>query len=127
MFWNNFYNICQAKGTTPNAVCKKLELSNAIATHWKNGTMPKADVLVKIAELLECSTDYLLGLTDNPDASVKNRMVIGHNSSRIATVNSDAQSNDNAIVEIETIISRLTGASRYRAIADVLEVLEKYA
>lgn len=125
MFWNNFYNICQAKGTTPNAVCKKLELSNAIATHWKNGTMPKADVLVKIAELLECSTDYLLGLTDNPNTSVKNSAVIGHNSSETTTLN--IKNNDNAIVEIETIISKLTGASRYRAIADVLEVLEKYA
>lgn len=127
MFWNNFYNICKAKGTTPNAVCKKLELSNAIATHWKSGTMPKADVLVKIAELLECSTDYLLGLTDNPDASVKNSKVIGRNSSETATVNIDKQNNDNAMIEIETIISKLTGASRYRAIADVLEVLEKYA
>ncbi|MDE6500716.1 MAG: helix-turn-helix domain-containing protein [Ruminococcus sp.] len=122
MFWNNFYNICQAKGTTPNAVCKKLELSNAIATHWKNGTMPKADVLIKISELLECSTDYLLGLTDNPNSCIKNSMIIEHN-----TANCDTQSNDNAMVEIETIISRLTGASRYRAIADVLEVLEKYA
>lgn len=127
MFWNNFYSICKMKGTTPNAICKEIGLSNSVATNWKNGTMPKADVLVKIAELLECSTDYLLGLTDNPDASVKNSKVIGRDSSEIAIVNSGTQNNDNAMVEIETIISKLTGASRYRAIADVLEVLEKYA
>lgn len=65
MFWDNFYNICKAKGTTPNAICKEIGLSNSVATNWKNGTMPKADVLLKIAELLNCSTDYLLGHSNN--------------------------------------------------------------
>lgn len=112
MFWDNFYNICKAKGTTPNAICKEVGLSNSVATNWKNGTMPKADVLLKISELLDCSTDYLLGRTDESDT------VISENKSL---------SNDSGLAEIETIISKLSGASRYRAIADVLEVLEKYA
>ena len=30
-------------------------------------SMPKADNLAKIADQLNCSVDYLLGRTDNPD------------------------------------------------------------
>lgn len=61
MFWNIFYDLCKSKGTSPTAVCLEIGLSNAAATGWKNGTLPKADVLVKIANHLGCSVDYLLG------------------------------------------------------------------
>lgn len=61
MFWESFYKICKDKGTSPNAVCKSIGLSNAAATGWKSGTQPKADVLVKIADYLGCSVDCLMG------------------------------------------------------------------
>ena len=61
MFWEVFYNECQKQGTSPNAVCKAIGLSNAAATGWKNGTLPKADVLANIADYLNVSVDYLLG------------------------------------------------------------------
>jgi len=64
MFWDIFYNLCSINNTTPNAVCKELNLSNATATHWKNGTMPKGDALSQIADYFNCSVDYLLGRTD---------------------------------------------------------------
>ena len=62
-FWEVFYSECQKQGTSPNAVCKAIGLSNAAATGWKNGTLPKADVLVKVADYLNVSVDYLLGRT----------------------------------------------------------------
>lgn len=61
MFWDTFYSECKNKGTSPNAVCASLGLSNATATGWKNGTQPKADVLIKIADFLGVSVDFLLG------------------------------------------------------------------
>lgn len=61
MFWNVFYSECQQKNTSPNAVCKAIGLSNAAATGWKNGTLPKADILVKVADYFGVSVDYLLG------------------------------------------------------------------
>ncbi len=72
MFWNIFYNLCIINNTTPNAVCKELNLSNATATHWKNGTMPKGDVLSQIADYFNCSVDYLLGRTDAPQENIIN-------------------------------------------------------
>lgn len=70
MFWDRFYNKCKELGTSPNAVCKSIGLSNAAATGWKNGTLPKADVLAKLADTLNCSVDYLLErdpAPQNPD------------------------------------------------------------
>ena len=77
MFWNTFFDECNKKGTSPNAVCKAIGLSNATSTGWKNGTMPKADVLVKIAEHLDVSVDYLLGVQKKsvPDDEVRNALI----------------------------------------------------
>jgi len=66
MFWDIFYNLCVSNGIKPNAVCKELNLSNATATHWKSGAIPKGDALIKIADYFGCSVDYLLGRTENP-------------------------------------------------------------
>lgn len=65
MFWERFYNLCKNSNLSPNAVCAQLDLSKATATHWKNGTTPNGDVLVKIALYFNTSIDYLMGLTEN--------------------------------------------------------------
>ncbi len=66
MFWERFYKLCRQSRVTPNTVCKTMNLSNATATHWKNGCIPKGDVLCDIADYFHCSVDYLLGRTDSP-------------------------------------------------------------
>ena len=100
---------------------------NTITVSANSKTGLSAKILSDVAKFLGCSVDYLLGETDNPNISMKNSIAIGHDNSEIDKINSEIPSNNNAIIEIEEIISKLTGASRYRAIADVLEVLEKYA
>lgn len=72
MFWTNFYNLCVSVGTSPNAVCKELGFSSATSTHWKNGTTPNGDAIIAIANRFRCSTDYLLGRTDDPKATFEN-------------------------------------------------------
>lgn len=42
---------------------------NVISTMLSRGSMPKADNLARIADYLDCSVDYLLGRTDNPDVN----------------------------------------------------------
>ena len=69
MFWENFYEACKRNNTTPSAVCAALGLSNATATGWKKrGVSPNGEILVRIAEHLNCSVDYLLGHTNTPNA-----------------------------------------------------------
>lgn len=125
---DNLFKMISERGITQSKLAESTSISTGNISDWKKGkSMPSAVKLDELANYFDCSVDYLLGRTDNPDNSISNNIIIGHDNSGTATVNGDIQSNNEAIIEIETIISKLTGASRYRAIADVLEVLEKYA
>ncbi len=68
MFFERLYLLCENKGIKPNTVAKAIGVSTAIATKWKNGTIPNGETLTKIADYLDCSVDYLLGRTDNPES-----------------------------------------------------------
>ncbi len=61
MFWNNYVNLCISKGKKPNPVAKELKISSGTVTSWKNGSIPQAATLQKIADYFEVSVDYLLG------------------------------------------------------------------
>lgn len=67
-FFERLYLLCENKGIKPNTVAKAIGVSTAIATKWKNGTIPNGETLTKIADYLDCSVDYLLGRTDNPES-----------------------------------------------------------
>lgn len=54
-FATNFKRICNEKGTSPTRVCLDLGLSSNKVNLWNNGGLPKSDVLVRLAQKLECS------------------------------------------------------------------------
>jgi transcriptional regulator with XRE-family HTH domain len=64
MFWERFYQLCEYNGFKPNPLGKSLGISSGSLTKWKNGGIPNGDSLIKIADHLNCSVDYLLGRTD---------------------------------------------------------------
>lgn len=71
LFWERFYDLCLKNDVSPNAVCSELELSNSAATHWKKGVIPKADAVLKVSYYFDCSTDYLLGRSNNLEKSTE--------------------------------------------------------
>lgn len=70
MFWDNFVLLCNKKGISPNGACAELGLSSAIATKWKNGTVPRDTTLQKIADYFNVSVDFLKSkdISDLPGA-----------------------------------------------------------
>lgn len=66
MFWDIFLELCERQGVKPHTVAKSLGFSNATATNWKQGSIPSAVSLKKIADLFGVSTDYLLGNRKKP-------------------------------------------------------------
>lgn len=68
MFWERFYKLCEKSGIKPNPLGKNLGISSGVITKWKNGGVPNGETLTKIANYLDCSVDYLLGRTDNPNS-----------------------------------------------------------
>ena len=70
MFWENFTTLCDLNNISPNAVAKKIGVSNATCTKWKGGSIPNGETLIKLADYFKCSIDYLLGKTNNPQAYI---------------------------------------------------------
>lgn len=54
-FAENFKRICKDRGTTPTAVLKDMGITTSKVTMWNNGSLPKQDMLVKLAQYLNCS------------------------------------------------------------------------
>lgn len=47
----------------------ELHLNKNTLSNMYNGSMLKGDSLARIADYLDCSVDYLLGRTDNPEVN----------------------------------------------------------
>ena len=50
MFWQNYVALCNSVGKSPSAVAIEIGLTNASASGWKRGAVPRAGVLAKLAE-----------------------------------------------------------------------------
>ena len=67
MFWERFYSRCKEKGTSPTKLVLELGIAKGSVTTWKAGAYPNAEALIKIAEKLDTTIDYLLGLSDQKE------------------------------------------------------------
>ncbi len=65
---DNFFKRMLDLNTTAKKVSEKTGISTGNISDWKSGRcLPSAEELAKIADCLDCSVDYLLGRTNNPD------------------------------------------------------------
>lgn len=118
--------LCKKNNISITKLCEIITNSSGNLATWKKGYM-RSDYLQKIAEFFNVSADYLLGRTDNPNScnNIKN-IDTTISGTQINGNQINATQGDSSLAEIETIISKLPKASKYRAIADMLDVLEKY-
>ena len=63
-----FKILSKAKGISLKNLFANCGMGRNAMSHMTNGSMPKGDNLAKIADYLDCSVDYLLGRTDNPNS-----------------------------------------------------------
>lgn len=54
-FAQNINRICKSQGTTLTAVVKSLGLSTSKVSRWNEGSLPKEEVMVILAQTLHCS------------------------------------------------------------------------
>ena len=54
-FAENLKRICKERGTNPTSLCKELGLSTSKVSAWYNGSLPKQEVMLQLAQKLECS------------------------------------------------------------------------
>ena len=68
MFTSRFRRIIQERQLTAYRIAKDTGISQGLMAEYNRGEKkPTVNNLVKIADYLGCSTDYLLGRTDNPE------------------------------------------------------------
>ena len=67
-FSNVLYNLLQQKGITQRMLAEMANTTEATISRYLTNArrMPRADLVISIANALDVSTDYLLGLTSNP-------------------------------------------------------------
>lgn len=69
MFTNIFIDLLQKKGITAYRIAKETGISQGLMNEYKSGKkQPTLQNITKIANYLDCSVDYLLGRTDNPNS-----------------------------------------------------------
>lgn len=61
MFYEILVRLCAEKGTTPTSMVKELGISGGSVTWWKQGKIPHAPTLKKIADYFGVTVEYLLG------------------------------------------------------------------
>lgn len=71
MFYDRFLTLCKNAGRHASPTLGELGLSNGSLTRWRNGTLPNGETLIAIADYFDCSVDYLLGRTDDPNIAIK--------------------------------------------------------
>lgn len=73
VFFTRIQALCNRDGIEISNVLKALGLSTSKGTAWKEGAIPKGDILLKLANYFHVSTDYLLGNTDDPTPAGKEK------------------------------------------------------
>ncbi len=63
-------SFAKSKNVTVKQMLTDCELSiNTLSSMQAGGYYPRLEAIVKIADYLDCSVDYLLGRTDNPEVN----------------------------------------------------------
>ena len=63
MLYERLISICAQKGISITNLCVQATGSKGNLTTWKNGNM-RLDHLIKCSEILNLSTDYILGINE---------------------------------------------------------------
>ncbi len=65
---NKIMSIATKQGLSKNKLLINAELNKSVFDNMKKGQIPSVDKIHIIADYLDCSVDYLLGRTDNPNS-----------------------------------------------------------
>lgn len=66
IFWKNFFFLCEDRETKPLRVVTELKIASGSITKWKNGAIPSAKNLQKLATYFQVTTEYFFVDHDAP-------------------------------------------------------------
>lgn len=94
-FSNILYNLLKQRGITQRMLAEMAHTTEATISRYLSDArrMPRADLIISIAEALNVSTDYLLGLT-----SVPNRESLSPETEELIYYYSNASESDRKVI-----------------------------
>ncbi len=105
MFFEQLKKACQMRNTSVTAVTLQLNISKSNVTNWKNGTIPNGDVVIRLSELLDVTTDFLLKGTD--EQSVFNNTISNSNNVEVNSIKNENTYNNAEKNELSEITQEL--------------------
>lgn len=129
MFTEKFVEILQKNGVTAYRVAKGTGISQGLMNEYKNGVkIPTIENLTKIADYLDCSVDYLLGRTDNPDICASQHynnengvQVVGSSDTNVSYNSTECSMQDKELLEL---IQGLSLKQKAKVITYIYEAIE---
>lgn len=87
-------NLCKEKGITVTQLCIQVTGNSGNLATWKKGYM-RSDYLAKAADVLNCSTDYMLDRTDDPNGTtyqnINSKNFVNVNNGNDITIQSESK------------------------------------
>lgn len=119
-------------GVTAEQMLSELEMGKRTLQNYKT-SMPKADNLAYIADYLNCSVDYLLGRTDNPNISTEfyiggdnnGVQAIKNNGAVMINQSSKAEQQDEMTKELVKAFQSMSFTDKMEIMNAVLEKIKK--
>jgi transcriptional regulator with XRE-family HTH domain len=104
MFYERLKELCKKRGTSVTAMSKKLGLSSGNVTNWKNGRNPKTEIIIKIANYLGVSVEYLMG---NNESNNSTKTKISEEDIKVALFGGDDADADKKFEDVKRYIDFL--------------------
>lgn len=113
--------LCKEKGTNITHLCEEVTGSSGNLSTWKKGYM-RSDYLSKVADILECSTDYILGRTDNLQNNRINNITTGNiQGDHNANIVNKETNIDEMTIELLKAFKALSFRERLEVLNDILK------
>lgn len=120
---DNLFKMISEKGITQSKLAENTSISTGNISDWKKGkSMPSAIKLDELATYFNCSVDYLLGRTDNPNGYNNNQI---HNSNNVAFGENSSVSINNG--EIEKEICNILNGLNLRERSELLTMIYQFS
>ena len=122
--------LCKSRGTSVSKMLSECGIRKSLIYDLeKRDWTPSISVAEQIANYFDCSVDYLLGRTDNPNVSGNNiiqssNVINGNNGSHSPLTVAEPEKENNC-KEIEALLEKMPRSKQLRAIADIIDLLEE--
>ena len=116
-------SMCEVRGTSINKMLLESGAGTSTVDNLKKGSAPTVDKLVKIADRLETTTDYLLGRSDIPNMNIsvtQTDSII--ESSQIGVVNNTPERTA-PVKELDEMTTELVRAFKALSFKDKMEIM----